>query len=68
MLCTLSNQRDLRIDQSRVLHGWLSDYTWNSSFGDDQLPVPQLAGIMQELGQQLRTIVRLSAHAGIANE
>ena len=58
MLCTLSNQRDLRIDQSRVLHGWLSHYTWNSSLGDDQLPVPQLAGKVRELEQQLHTIVR----------
>ena len=68
MLITLNNQRDLSIDRSHVLHGWLSHYTRNSSWGDDQLPVPQFAGIVQELEQQLRTIVRLSAHAGIANE
>ncbi len=66
MLTTLDNQRDLKIDRSHVLHGW--HYTRNSSLGDDQLPVPQFAGIVQELEQQLRTVVRLSAHAGIANE
>ena len=68
MPITLHNQRDLRKDRSHVLRGWRSHYTRNSSLGDDQLPIPQFAGIVQELEQQRRTIVRLSAHAGIANE
>lgn len=58
MLITLNNQRDLRIDLSHVLHGWQSHYTRNSSLGDDQLPVLQLARIVQGLEQQLRTTVK----------